>query len=73
MKARETAARDLARFVLFFWQAMSDSEDPRRTVTQSAPDQSAADGADRAVSRPDPRAPSPIEPHWESVIAAATD
>jgi hypothetical protein len=72
-KARETAATNLAHFVLFGWQPMSVSKDPRPTVTDSTPDRTAADSADKAVSRPDPKAPSPVEPHWESVIAAATD
>jgi hypothetical protein len=52
---------------------MSVSKDPRPTVTDSTPDRSAADSPDKAVFRPDPKAASPVEPHWESVIAAATD
>jgi hypothetical protein len=52
---------------------MSVSKDPRPIVSDSVPDRSAADGADKVVFRADPKAPAPIEPHWESVIAAATD
>jgi hypothetical protein len=52
---------------------MSASKDPRPTVTNSAPDRSAADSAEKAVLRADPKAPPAVEPHWESVIAAATD
>jgi len=52
---------------------MSVSKDPRPPVTDSPPDRSAAESADKAVLRPDLKAPSPVEPHWESVIAAATD
>jgi hypothetical protein len=52
---------------------MSVSKDPRPPVTDTTPDRSAAESADKAVFRPDPQAPSPVEPHWESVIGAATD
>jgi hypothetical protein len=52
---------------------MSVSKDPRPPVTDSTPDQSAADSPDKSVFRPGPKAPSPVEPHWELVIAAATD
>ena len=72
-KARETAAAGLARFVLFSRQPMSVSKDPRPPLSDSAPDGAAPDGADKVVFRAEPKAPPPIEPHWESVIAAATD
>lgn len=72
-KARETGADKLARFVLVCWQPMSVSKDPRPIVTDSAPDRSAADSADKAVCRADPKVPLAVEPHWELVIAAATD
>ncbi|HEY6476887.1 MAG TPA: hypothetical protein VI456_09925 [Polyangia bacterium] len=52
---------------------MSVSKDPRPIVTDSAPDRSAADSADKAVCRADPKVPLAVEPHWELVIAAATD
>ena len=52
---------------------MPVSKDPRPIVIDSPPDWSTADRADKAVLRPDPKAPPPVEPHWESVIAAATD
>lgn len=52
---------------------MSDSNDPRSLTTDSAPDQFARDSAEKAAFRADPKAPPPVEPHWESVIAAATD
>jgi hypothetical protein len=72
-KARETAAAKLARFVLICRPPMSVSKDPRPLLTDSAPDRSAADSADKPVFRADPKAPPAVEPHWESVIAAATD
>jgi hypothetical protein len=32
-----------------------------------------AERADQSGLRPDPKASAPVEPHWEGVIAAATD
>ena len=52
---------------------MPVSKDQRPIVTESAPDRSAADSAQETVFRTEPEAPPPVEPHWEPVIAAATD
>jgi hypothetical protein len=48
--------------------------DSRPPAADSAPDRStSADSRDKATSRPDPKVPAPLEPHWEPVIASATD
>jgi hypothetical protein len=53
---------------------MSASMASRPTPTDSTPVRSAnADGAEKKASRPDPKAADPVEPHWDLVIAAATD
>lgn len=53
---------------------MSASMVSRPDVTDSTPDRSAsADSVEQKASRPDPKASDPVEPHWELVIAAATD
>ncbi len=44
------------------------------SIPASLPDRSAgAEPAERGGPRPDPKASAPVEPHWEGVIAAATD
>jgi hypothetical protein len=44
------------------------------SIPASLPDLSAgAERADQGGPRPDPKASAPVEPHWEGVIAAATD
>jgi hypothetical protein len=52
---------------------MPRSKDQRPIVTDVTPDFSANDNAEKMVFRSDSKAPPPVEPHWESVIAAATD
>jgi hypothetical protein len=72
-KARDPAATKLARFVLSRGEPMSGPQDHRPIVTDSAPDRSAAESAEKAAFRAKPEAPPAVEPHWEPVIAAATD
>lgn len=49
----------------------SDSIPPSHS---ELPDRSAgAERADQGGPRPDPAVSAPVEPHWEGVIAAATD
>jgi hypothetical protein len=44
------------------------------SIPASLPDLSAgAERAEQGGPRPDPKASAPVEPHWEGVIAAATD
>lgn len=44
------------------------------SIPASSPDRSAgAEPAERGGPRPDPKTAAPVEPHWEGVIAAATD
>jgi hypothetical protein len=46
----------------------------RPVVNDNTPDRSAsADNAEPKTPRIDPASPSPVEPHWELLIAAATD
>jgi hypothetical protein len=61
---------------------MSTSMISRPVVNDNTPDRSAsADNADpktprmtpRMTPRTDPASPSAVEPHWELLIAAATD
>jgi hypothetical protein len=53
---------------------MSASMVSRPNLTDSTPDRSAsADSVEQQASRPDSNAAAPVEPHWELVIAAATD
>jgi hypothetical protein len=52
---------------------MSGSKDPHPTVIDSTPDGSTDDTSEQMAFRSHAKAPPPVEPHWESVIAAATD
>ncbi len=53
---------------------MSASKISRPIPTDTTPDRStSADSAKELASRTDPKASDPVEPHWESVISAATD
>jgi hypothetical protein len=53
---------------------MSASMVSRPPATDSTPDRSAsADNAEQKTTRTDPKTSDPVEPHWELVIAAATD
>jgi len=57
---------------------MSTSMVSRPVVNDNTPDRSAsADNAEpktpRMTPRTDPASPSAVEPHWELLIAAATD
>jgi hypothetical protein len=53
---------------------MSAPLDSRPLVADSTPDRSTSvDSREKAASRPDLKAPAPLEPHWERVIASATD
>jgi hypothetical protein len=53
---------------------MSAPLDTRPPVADSAPDRATStDSREKAASRPEHKAPAPLEPHWEPVIASATD
>jgi hypothetical protein len=46
----------------------------RPLPTDTTPDRSAsADSPENTVLRTAPKTPDPVEPHWDLVIAAATD
>ena len=53
---------------------MSASMVSRPLPNDTTPDRSArTDSPDNAVLRTDPKIADPVEPHWDLVIAAATD
>ncbi len=52
---------------------MTGSQDPRSIVTDSPADRSTNDRPEKTAFRAEPDAPPPVEPDWESLIAAATD